>query len=164
MRRGGRAVRSIGLFLLLLAVWLLWSGIYKPLLIGLGVVSCILCVWIARRMHDAEAERFRFGSMLRAIGYFPWLIKEIAVANWSVIRLILAPRPAIDPVMVTLESSQTTDLGRVVYGNSITLTPGTLTVDVENQHLTVHVLTRAGAKQLQGGEMDARVTALEGGR
>lgn len=157
-------MRSAGLFLLLLAVWLLWSGLYKPLLIGLGVFSCMLCVWITQRMRDVDTERFRLAPMVRALGYFPWLIKEIAVANWQVIRLILAPRPVIRPVMINLQSSQASELGRVVYGNSITLTPGTLTVDVDGSRLTVHALTRAGAEQLEGGEMNARVTALEGGR
>jgi multicomponent Na+:H+ antiporter subunit E len=157
-------MRAAGLFLVLFAIWLLWSGLYTPLIIGLGVVSCLVCVWITYRMRALDAPRFQLTTVLRAAGYFPWLLKEIAAANWTVIRIVLSPRLDVDPVVLTLKASQRTDLGRVVYGNSITLTPGTLTMDEDGDQLTVHALTRDGAEQLEGGEMDMRVTRLEGPR
>lgn len=155
-------MKWVGLFLLLLGIWLVWSGLYKPLVIGLGVVSCLLCVWLTRRMHSVDTEPLHLGSLLRLPGYLPWLVKEIAAANWSVIRLVLSPRLAVRPVMTSVTASQRSELGRVVYGNSITLTPGTLTVDVDGRSFTVHALTADGAEHLRGGEMDARVTRLEG--
>jgi multicomponent Na+:H+ antiporter subunit E len=113
-------------------------------------------------MRAPDAQRFHLAPVLRAAGYFPWLLKEIAAANWTVIRIVLSPRLNVDPVVLTVKASQHSDLGRVVYGNSITLTPGTLTVDVDGDQLTVHALTRAGAEQLEAGEMDLRVSRLEG--
>jgi multicomponent Na+:H+ antiporter subunit E len=160
-QRGLRGVRGVGLFLLLFAVWLAWSGLYQPLVIGLGVASCLLCVWIIHRMHDVGAEPLHPVSVVRGLGYLPWLLKEIAVSNWQVVRIVLSPGLPIQPVVLTLAGSQRTDLGRVIYGNSITLTPGTLTIDVYGPQLTVHALTREGAAQLESGEMDARVTRLE---
>lgn len=157
-------MRWLGLFVLLVAIWLAWSGLYKPLVIGLGVASSALCVWVTLRMDPVAGESFDGRPLWRIAGYLPWLVKEIAVANLNVIRLVLSPRPEIDPVLITLTASQRTALGRVVYGNSITLTPGTLSVDMDGSELTVHALTRSGAEQLRTGEMDARVTRLEGPR
>lgn len=155
-------MRALVLFAVLFALWLGWSGLYKPLLIGLGVLSCLICVWIASRMRSAGTQSLRPGTLLRAFTYMPWLFKEIARANWQVIRIVLSPSLPVHPVMVKVRCRQRTDLGRVVYGNSITLTPGTLTVDVHDDQLTVHALTREGAAQLETGEMDVRVARLEG--
>lgn len=157
-------MRSAALFLLFFALWLAWSGLYKPLLVGLGVTSCLLCVWLTRRMHEADTERFRLGPGLRALRYLPWLVKEIALSNWQAIRIVLSPGLPIDPVVLKITASQQSDLGRVIYGNSITLTPGTLTMDVDGDQVTVHALRREGADALEAGEMNARVAWLERGR
>jgi multicomponent Na+:H+ antiporter subunit E len=150
------------LFVLLLAIWLLWSGLYKPLVIGLGVVSCLLCVIVAYRMQAMSGARFEGWVAVRAVGYFPWLLKEITTANLTVIRIVLSPSLPITPTVVKVTGTPRTDLGRVVYGNSITLTPGTLTMDVDGDAFTVHALTRRGAEEVAGGEMNDRVTRLEG--
>ena len=155
-------MRAAGLFVTLFVTWLLWSGLYKPLIIALGAVSCLLCVWIAFRMHRDEVEPLRLRPALRTVGYFPWLLKEIAVSNWNVIRIVLSPRLPIDPVVLNVTALQQSALGRVVYANSITLTPGTLTVDVDGSLLTVHALTSEGASALREGEMNERVARLEG--
>lgn len=154
-------MRNVGLFALLFAVWVLWSGLYKPLILVLGVVSCLLCVWLTRRMRQIDSETFRLRPVLRGLGYLPWLFAEIASSNWDVIKAVLAPSVRIDPTVVRLTASQRTDLGRMVYGNSITLTPGTLTVDVDGDAITVHALTHHAARQLLSGDMDRRVTRLE---
>ena len=67
----------------------------------------------------------------------------------------------IDPVMIRLKAGQVTEMGQVIYGNSITLTPGTITVDIDDGELLVHALTQSGADGLAEGEMDRRITALE---
>lgn len=162
MRPGVQSVRSVGLFLALLSIWLLWSGLYKPLVVGSGVVSAALCVLMVHRMRAMGGARVQVAPVARSLSYFPWLIREIARANASVIRIVLSPKLPIEPSVVTVTASQRTDLGRVIYGNSITLTPGTLTVDVDGDQFTVHALTSAGARQLQAGDMDTRVALLEG--
>ena len=155
-------MRAVSLFVVFFAIWLLWSGLYKPLIIALGAISCLLCIWIAYRMRRDDSEPFHVRPALRAVAYFPWLLKEIAVSNWNVIRIVLSPSLPIDPVVVRVKARQHSALGRVVFGNSITLTPGTLTVDVDDDRLTVHALTHAGAEALLEGEMNARVAQLEG--
>ena len=76
-------------------------------------------------------------------------------------RIVLAPKIDVDPVMIKVKATQATGMGRVIYGNSITLTPGTITVDMDGDELLVHALTQAGAEGVREGEMDRRVTALE---
>jgi multicomponent Na+:H+ antiporter subunit E len=154
-------VKGALLFVILLVVWLLWSGLFKPLVVGLGVASCLLCVLLTHRMRRHGPEVFDLAPVLRATTYLPWLLKEIAVSSWNVMRVVLNPRLPIEPVVIHLRSSQRTQLGRVIYANSITLTPGTLTMDEDGEHLTVHALTAADARALQVGEMDVRVSRLE---
>ncbi|MEQ8859754.1 MAG: Na+/H+ antiporter subunit E [Pseudomonadales bacterium] len=149
------------LFAVLLGLWLLWSGLYKPLIISFGVMSCLACVWITLRMHPVDEPAQSRVSLTRLVAYQPWLLKEIALANWDVIRIVMTPGLNIHPVLLTLTGSQRSHLGRVIYGNSITLTPGTLTMDIDGDRLTVHALTREGAGQLESGQMNARVARLE---
>ncbi len=154
--------RLLALFVIMMAIWLLWSGLFKPLLIGLGVVSCILCVWLAARMPRTDGEALEWVPAGRFFTYIPWLLKEIAIANWDVIRIVLDPKLPIDPVLFTVNSTQRFPYGQVIYGNSITLTPGTITTDIHENVLQVHALTGAGADGLREGTMDRKVTEIEG--
>ena len=97
-----------------------------------------------------------------AITYFPWLFREIAKSGWSVTKVILHPRLPISPTMTVVRASQKTPAGMATYANSITLTPGTITVGVNGSELTVHALVRDGALDLEGGGMDRRVSQFEG--
>ena len=90
------------------------------------------------------------------------LLKEIVLSNIAVARVILDPRLPIHPRILRVEASQKTDVGRVTYANSITLTPGTVTLDVRDGKLLVHALTTGSAEGLLTGEMDRRVARLEG--
>lgn len=146
------------------AAWLLWSGIYKPLLLGLGLASVATCVYLAIRMRaiDGEGSGFTIMDHLHQLAsYWPWLIKEIAKSNVDVTKAVLASKIDVDPVLVRLKPTQKTRMGRVIYGNSITLTPGTITVDMKDELLLVHALSQEGADGLAEGEMDRRVSALE---
>lgn len=154
-------MRVVGSVLLLFALWLLWSGLMKPLLVVLGLGSSALCVWLGHRMVVGDEEHGPALQLWRFFAYLPWLLKEIAVANLKVIRVVLSPKPILDPVLFTLRSSPRSRLGRVVHGNSITLTPGTLTLDTDEDLLVVHALSRADAESLRSGELDRRVRALE---
>lgn len=146
----------------LFGLWLLLSGHFEPLLLGFGIMSCLLVVAIAHRMDviDHEGHPIHIGH--RALLYWPWLLVEIAKSNVEVARLILHPKMPVSPAMVQVTASQKTDLGQVIYANSITLTPGTVSVELENGKILVHALTAAGAAALAAGEMDRRITAMEG--
>ena len=154
--------RIVGLWLVLFAVWLLLSGHYTPLLIGFGVGSCTLTVYIAMRMDVADHEGVPIDWVGRFLLYLPWLLKEILVANVSVAKVILSPSLPISPIMVVFRSTQKTDLGRVLYANSITLTPGTITTGVEGDQLEIHALTWQDVDGREEDEMDLRVSVVEG--
>jgi multicomponent Na+:H+ antiporter subunit E len=94
--------------------------------------------------------------------YWPWLIKEIVMANIEVAKAITRTSMDIEPTVIRLKASQTSELGRVIYANSITLTPGTVTIGLEGEDLTVHALTRRSKEGLETGEMDRKVTAMAG--
>ncbi|MHA7817491.1 MAG: Na+/H+ antiporter subunit E [Pseudohaliea sp.] len=154
-------MRALGLLLTFIVLWLLLSGLMKPMVLGLGLVSCLLCVWLASRMHRTGEGEEPALRPLRLGAYLPWLVKEVLLANLQVMRIVLSPRMALDPVLFQLKASQRSPLCRVIYGNSITLTPGTLTLDVDGETMLVHALERAGVEGLRSGEMDRRVSALE---
>jgi multicomponent Na+:H+ antiporter subunit E len=154
---------SLGVFLALL--WLLLSGHFsEPLLLALGAASVLLVVFIALRKEVTDPEGHPIHMILRLLLYWPWLVKEIVVANVDVAKAILRSPMAIDPTVFTVRGTQKSELARVIYANSITLTPGTVTVDLEEDLLTVHALTKAGLEGVESGQMNRRVTALEGKR
>ena len=163
MRVKTRFVHALGLWLVLFALWLLLSGHYVPLLLTFGVLSCALVVWIAARMDviDHEAIPLQLGPGF--LVYLCWLGKEITKANIDVARIILNPALPISPVMLRVPASQRSDVGKVIFANSITLTPGTVSVEVMDDEILVHAVTKDAAEGLALGEMDRRVSAVEGG-
>ena len=160
--QGGR-VRPLPLIFLIIGlatVWVLLSGLYKPLLLGLGAFSCLLCAYLAHRMGF-----FRHSAIFRLLprlpGYWWWVLREIVVSSVSVAKLILSPSLPISPTVVVLKADQYREVSQVILGNAITLSPGTVTVDVHEGELVVHCLTEAGARELQSGEALQRVADLE---
>ncbi len=125
------------------------------------MASVVSVVWIAQRMDVIDHEGHPIHLTMRAFLYWPWLIVEIIKANIDVARVILRRKMPINPSLIEVKSTQETELGQVVYANSITLTPGTVTVAIDKDIMTVHALTGGAAEDLQSGEMDRRVTTLE---
>lgn len=153
----------LGVFSLLFAFWLLLSGMYVPFLVTAGVGCSVFVYWLARRMGLIDRESFPFRLAGRAVfSYWPWLGGEILKSGWDVSKRILDPRLPISPTLVEFVPTQKTDLGLVIHANSITLTPGTISVEVEPGRFLVHALTAEGAAGLAGSEMDRRCTELEG--
>ena len=156
-------LRAIGLGLVLFTFWLALSGHYTGLLLSLGVLSCTLVVYLSKRMDVVDSEGAPFHIMGRVLIYFPWLMKEIVIANLVVAKVILDPKLPISPRMVVFYGSQETDLGRVLYANSITLTPGTITTGVEGQEFQIHALTAADLETDEEDQMDRRCSWVEDG-
>jgi multicomponent Na+:H+ antiporter subunit E len=156
-------LRAFGLGAILFGFWLLLSGHYTPLLLGFGVGSSVLVVYLSMRMDvvDREGVPLHLGGRLWM--YIPWLLKEILVANVAVAKIILSPNMKISPRMVVFHGTQETDLGRVLYANSITLTPGTITTGVEGQEFQIHALTAADLETNEEDEMDRRCSWVERG-
>ena len=152
----------INLSLFLFAVWLVLSGHYTPLLLGLGVLSSLFVVLLAMRVELVDREVVLVLLKPRALLYWLWLGGEIIKSNIDVTRRILDPKLRISPNVIRVRATQRSDLGRVTYANSITLVPGTVAMSVDADEITVHALTRAVAADLQRGEMDRRITEMEG--
>ena len=152
--------RMLILLLSLVAAWLLWSGLYKPLLLMLGAFSCLLSFWLVRRMGYFEGELFALRFSLRLFRYWAWLGREIIRSSLEVTRAVLDPKLRISPRVVELKATSDHPFDQVVLGNSITLTPGTLAIDVHEGVIKVHTLTEEGARELLSGEMDRRVSGL----
>ena len=154
-------LRAFGLGGTLFGFWLLLSGHYTPLLISLGVASCALVVYIALRMEVVDREGFPLHVVGRFWAYVPWLMKETFVANVTVARIILDPKLPISPLMTRFHLDQSTDLGKFIYANSVTLTPGTITTGVEGDEIEIHALTLADVDGREEDEMALRVTKVE---
>ena len=152
---------TISLSLTLGAFWLLNSGYNTPLILSLGVVSVAFVIYLARRMDvvDHESQPVQLTTSLP--GYYVWLVKEIILANISVVKHVWLGNHTISPTLATLKASQITDMGRVIYATSITLTPGTVAVDLAGDQIVVHALLRENIEALAAGEMDRRVKVLE---
>ena len=148
-------------FLMLCVVWQLWSGHTEPMIVGFGLFSVLFVMAISRRM-DAIADsprRYRLGA--RPLLYLPWLGWEIVKSNIDVAKIILNPKLPISPRLIRVPASQKTAVGQVAYANSITLTPGTISLDVRDNQILVYALTKEAADGVESGEMDRRVAALE---
>jgi multicomponent Na+:H+ antiporter subunit E len=155
-------LHAASVFLVLYAFWILLSGLFTPFLLAAGAGCALAVLAFARRMDVIDREGHPIHLGWRALfSYWPWLIKEIAKSSWDVSRRILDPRLPISPTLARFRPSQKSELGLVIHANSITLTPGTVAVEVEAGEFLVHALTREGAAGLAGSEMDRRVTALE---
>ena len=154
-------MRALSPVLVLYAFWLLLSGYFTAFLMIVGVACAIGVTLLARRMAVVDHEGHPIHLSWRVIGYWPWLFKEIAKSAWDVSRIILDPRLPISPTLLRVITSQKSTVGVVTYANSITLTPGTISVEVGEGEILVHALTHDGAQSLQEGEMDRRVRRFE---
>lgn len=152
---------TISLSLSLAAFWLLNSAHYSALMLSLGAISIATVLYIVHRMDVVDHESQPIHLTLKAPSYFAWLIKEIVFANILVVKHIWLSNKLITPTLMTIKASQKTDIGKVIYANSITLTPGTVTVNMEGDLFMVHALCQESIKELEAGEMDRRVTELE---
>ena len=156
-------MRLITLSVVLYLFWLALSGYFKPFLLLGGLASTIAVVLIARRIKLLDSEGHPAHLLPAASTYWPWLLREIIKAGWSVTKAVLKPKLAISPTLTRVVATQRTSAGIVTYANSITLTPGTITTGVNGTVLTVHALERGGAIDLEEGGMDTRVTQFERG-
>lgn len=146
-------MRTIIAASLIFLFWFMLSGHTEILMIVLGILSTLLTIFLSHRMKIIDHESYPLHLSVRLLRYYLFLAKEIIVANVDVIKRILTPGRSISPKIITLPANQQTDLSKVIYANSITLTPGTVTLDLSGNELKVHALTNEGAEDLQTGRM-----------
>ncbi|MEK9719759.1 MAG: Na+/H+ antiporter subunit E [Quisquiliibacterium sp.] len=153
--------RALSLALALFLFWILLSGLYTPFFLTVGAVSALLIAWVSARAGLVDAESHTVEKLPALLGYNLWLILEIIKAGWAVSKIILNPALPISPTLVRFKPLQQSDLGRVIHANSITLTPGTITVDLRDGEFLVHGITRDGAQGCIDSEMDQRAAKLD---
>lgn len=162
--RGALDMRAIILLLALVGIWLLWSGIFLPLILAFGALSCLLVAWLCHRFSIIDAEGAPFHVVLRVLVYIPWLLLEIVKSSIDVTRRVLSPRLPVSPCLVEVPITQRTELGRTIFANSITLTPGTVSYASDERVILVHAIARDVRDGLLDGAMDRKCTWVEGAR
>ena len=153
-------MKSLILFLILLSLWLLMSGHYSILIITLGIISCAFCVYVAKRGNLIDDEGLPIFFIPRLSNYLIWLFKEILISNLNTAKVIINGK--VEPETFTVKVSQVTDVAKVTYANSITLTPGTVTTKMQKDVFEVHALNSDFGNEVRTNEMDKKVTWLEG--
>ena len=136
------------------------SGHYTPLVTGLGVVSTAFATWMSHRLGGSDKEGLPLHMFQKLPAYYIWLIKEIIISNIATAKTILGKSDA--PELFYVPFTQKTEAGVATYANSITLTPGTVTVDIDKNGFLVHALSSDFGDDVRSGNMDRRVTQLEG--
>ena len=153
-------MKSFILFSILFSLWLLMSGHYNVLIVSLGIISCAFCVYVAKRGKLIDDEGLPIFFMPRLLNYLIWLFKEILKSNLSTAKVIINGK--VEPETFTVKTSQVTDVAKVTYANSITLTPGTVTTKIQKGVFEVHALNSDFGNDVRTNEMDKKVTWLEG--
>lgn len=160
-RRKTRFQNFVGSAVILFVFWMLLSGQFDAFHLTLGVICCIIVAYL---FHDLLFANVRVGDMrvvaARFVVYIPWLIKQIVLANIHVASVVLRPRMPIDPQILTFKTKLETDISTVTLANSITLTPGTITMDIKDGVFYVHALDQKVADDLNAGDMEDRVAHI----
>lgn len=151
------------LAVVLAVFWLALSGVYTTLMLGFAAASVALVAWLSHRMDivDHEGRLLELGR--RAPLFWTWLGGQILLSAWDVARRIWTGRPAVRPVMSRVATPGMSPLAQVTYANSITLTPGTLSVAVHEDDIEIHALDEGLVEDLRRGVMARRVRRVEGG-
>lgn len=157
-------VRLLILAVALAATWLIWSGLYKPLLLSLGILSVGLTLWLSVRMHLHRKAVFALDLAPRLVFFWAGLLADIVKSNLVVARIVLDPRLPIKPTLVKLEPRLRGQVGRATLANSITLTPSTVTLDAHRGVFLVHCLTEESAREICEGGLGERLQRAVGDR
>ena len=143
--------------------WILLSGEFTFILITSGVVASLITAYLSHDIFIGKADlKTETGRVFKFIVYIPWLLWEIILANVEIAYLVLNPKPLIDPQLVHFKNDLKTDLGIVTLAHSITLTPGTVTVEANREEFIIHAIWQKSAEGIIGGEMQRKVKKIEG--
>ncbi|PXF63709.1 Na+/H+ antiporter subunit E [Kangiella spongicola] len=161
MKKNNSIRYIVSLIVVLSLIWLGNSGFFNGLLLSLGVVSVIFVVFMSHRLGIIDEESQPLHVSRRIVVYWLWLLKTLVKSNITVIKRIWKGPSSINPVVARIPISQKTEMGQAIYANSITLTPGTTTLDVEDDTMIVYALSNNAIRYLMTGDMDRRVSRLE---
>ncbi len=150
----------IATYLIVLAFWLLLSAHFDKFHVGAGIVSALVVAYASHDLLFTGTGNHSLTKTVRFITYLPWLIYQIVLANIDVAKRVLSPSMPIDPRVVTFKTTLTSDIARTTLANSITLTPGTVTIDIVDDVFYVHAIAKEPADDLLEGAMERRVAHI----
>ena len=153
-------MRYIRSSLFVAVVWLLLSGHYSALILSFGAVSLLIVIWFMWRMDRVDESLGVLPMRPRMLYYLLWLMWQVVLSNIDLVRRIWDPALPIRPTWQRLDIKVTSSLAKTLYANSITLTPGTLTTDVKEDHFMVHSLSPDGIEDLRKGGMEEQIQRL----
>ena len=155
----------IAIFLILFGVWIIFSGKLDPFHLAMGGISALFITLISSSFLFLDRSRSagqRLGEIIRIPGYLIWILGKIIQANLHILKLALTPGnlKGVEPSMVKVKTSLKTDFGRYILANSITLTPGTITVMMEGDELLVHSISEETAAGVADRTMERRIAGV----
>lgn len=151
---------KIVLFIFLCLAWVVFSGLLEPYFLVAGLICVILSMLCLHKMQLLQCEVCASYYTPRMITYILWLVREVAKSTWDVTKVIWKPKLPINPVLSTTPMKQHTYLDAALYGNSITLTPGTISVSVDHNTILVHALDEESIESLEKGKMNEKILSL----
>jgi multicomponent Na+:H+ antiporter subunit E len=157
------AVAFLVTWVLLAALWVGLSGYFDAVHLAFGAASVTLVSLISHRylFPAGGGVAAPLGRLARLVLYSPWLVWQVVLANWDVLLRVAGLRP-IDPLVVRIPHDLKSPFGVTTLANSITLTPGTVTLDVEGGDLVVHAISPGAAEGVVASGMVARCQRVEG--
>ncbi len=147
--------------IILFALWLLLSGHFDFQLLSLGILSCLFIAWLSLRMGLLDKNSSTLSFNIKLPIFLPWFFLEVIKSNLDVCKQILQPKLTLDPTISSISIFKHNNIGKAVYANCITLTPGTYSIDIDHDFVEVHSLTKKSAEGLKKGEMGKRILALQ---
>lgn len=154
-------LQTLFVFCLSFGLWIIFSGIFKPLMIILGILSSVIVTYITIKMFKVAKQNYFFFLKIKSLKYFAWLIKEMFVSSFRIIYAITVPKcPDLKPTLFKINTNLDNIGSLALYANSITYTPGTFSVIVRDKYIVVHALTLNARQALLSGEMHNRVEKL----
>lgn len=155
-------LRKLVTILTLSAVWILWSWKFdNSLVVGFGIFSVLFTAFTVHRLGVLDSEGMPFEINVRLLRFIPWLVWEVLLANIQMAKLILSPKLKTRPHLIRVAAPQRTSLGRVIYANTITITPGTIALDIHDDVILVHALSDEMASKDDAGATSKIVSWLE---
>lgn len=161
---GHRLLAAAPFALVLCGLWLVLSPQRDLFHVGLGGTTAIVIAWVSAGLvaQTPPVGGVSLAAVLRLLAYLTWLAWQVVVASVRVARIVLDPRLPVDPTLTEIRVVYPSTLAKLTLANSITLTPGTVTLDVNGDDFLVHSLTRDAGRELEDGAMSNRVSTVFG--
>lgn len=153
------------MFFLLLFIWFVFNGKVTFEITWIGVLVCMLVYLFMCRFMDYSVKKdvLLLKKSVFFLYYIGVLAVEIVKANVQIAKLILSDREIVEPIIIKYRTSLKTQLGRTILANSITLTPGTFTVSMEENELVIHCLDASLSEDMDDLKFERLLKKLERG-